>query len=140
MRLVIWGVALVTVGLLAVAGCGNIEWFPDPIDRTPDAFGFTSVNCIATSTVAVSNEVTISGLGTEVDVIVSGGEYSIDGGTYTSQTGKVTNGKKITVRHTSASINATNQITTTVLTVGTFSASFTSNVGPYLSVTPFACP
>lgn len=93
-------------------------------DITPDALVFTDVT-IAPSTLAVSNSVTLRGLLGSVAISVSGGEYTIDGGsTWATAAGTVINGDVVRVRHTSAS--ATGTATNTTLTVGDTSDTFTS--------------
>lgn len=94
-------------------------------DRDPDSFSFTSNTNVALSTQQTSNTVTIGGLGVNVAISISGGEYSIGcSSNFTSAAGTVTNNDTVCVRHTSSSSNGST--TTTTLTVGNFSTTFTS--------------
>jgi hypothetical protein len=95
------------------------------VDMSPDPINFTPVTDAALNTQFESNVVTISGLGTGVNVNISvtGGEYRINGGAYTSTAGTVTNGNTVQVRGTSPSANG--QTTTVVLTVGSGGGNFT---------------
>lgn len=87
-------------------------------DVTPDAFSFTDVEGVTASSLQVSNTITIGGLGTGivVPVRISGGEYSLNSGAWTTLPGYVTNGDTVNVRHTAAATDGTSTITT--LTVG----------------------
>lgn len=93
-------------------------------DATPDAFSFVDQTDVALSTLTESAAITVSGITVTSDISVSGGEYSLDGGAYTSVTGTVTNGQLVTVRHTSSATNHTTVDTT--LTIGGVSDTFTS--------------
>lgn len=97
-----------------VDGNGTAEGW----DVTPDAFVFADNTGATASSVQVSNTVTVAGLGTDivVPVHVAGGEYSLNGGAWTSLPGYAANGDTLSVRHTAAGTDGTN--TTTTLTVG----------------------
>ena len=97
---------------------------PAGIDATPDAFVFADQSGVALSTVVVSNAITVSGINAAAAIGVSGGDYSVNGGTFTSTAGTVTNGQTVQVRHTSAATNSTT--TNTVLTIGGVSDTFTT--------------
>ena len=91
-------------------------------DTTPDAFSFNAQQEIAPSTLVESNSVTISGLGTATAISVSNGEYSIDGGDFTSDAGTIESGQAVVVRQTSSADFETT--TTTILTIGDVDGSF----------------
>jgi len=93
-------------------------------DLVPDAFTFTDQTGVATSSVIVSNSITVSGITAGISITVSGGEYAINGGSFTSTAGVVGNGVTVQVRHTSASTAST--ATDTTLTIGGISDTFTS--------------
>jgi hypothetical protein len=76
-------------------------------DTTPDAFTFTDQTGVALSTVIESAVITVSGINTAAAISITGGEYSINGGAWTSAAGTVANGQTVKVRHTSSAINAT---------------------------------
>jgi len=85
-------------------------------DLTPNAFAFTDQSAVALSTVIVSAPVTITGIDGAAPIAVTGGEYSIDDGAFTSAAGTVTSGQTVRVRHTSAATYVT--AVTTTLSVG----------------------
>ncbi|MGB1309950.1 MAG: hypothetical protein ACPG47_02010, partial [Leucothrix sp.] len=93
---------------------------------TPDAFTFPSPrNVIVLSGSAVqSNAITISGLSAVAGIIVQDGEYSINGGAFIAQVGTVQNGDVIRVRHVAS--GAIGGVTTTTLTIGTATTTFSS--------------
>ena len=57
-------------------------------------------------------------------ISVTGGEYSVNGGAYTSAAGTVNNGDTVTVRHTHSAGESTR--IDTVVTIGGVSATFSS--------------
>jgi hypothetical protein len=96
-----------------------------PPDTTPDPFAFTDVTGVAAGVTVVSAPVTITGLTGAAPVTVAGGAYSVGcGAVFVTAPGAVGNGQSVCVRHTSAGANSTG--TTTTLTVGGVSATFTS--------------
>jgi len=115
-------IAMLWVVVLLLAGCGDFEWFPD--GSKPKPFSFTSQSGVAVKTLVESNAITVTGNSYSTTISVANGEYKIDSNAYTSASGKVSAGQKVTVRHTSASTYDTS--TTTTLTIGGVSAGFTS--------------
>jgi hypothetical protein len=93
-------------------------------DNSPDAFSFTDVTGATTSTVYESNTITVAGLGVSVsaDVTITGGEYSKNGGAYTSDPGTAENGDEFVVRVLS-SANAAAGVSAT-LTIGGVSDTY----------------
>lgn len=89
---------------------------PPPPDSTPDAFTLTNVTDAALSTQYTSNSVVITGINTSATVSITDGEYSINGGAFTSATGSVSNNDNIVVRITSSS--GSNTAVTATLDVG----------------------
>jgi len=109
--------------LVACGGAGSSA--PDnPIqtDIVPDSFVFTDQIDVEFDTLIQSNEITVSGIDAASSISITGGEYSIDGGTFVSTSGTVTNGQSIIVQQTSASTSKT--ATDLVLTVGGVSDTF----------------
>ncbi|TJY59411.1 hypothetical protein E4T66_13535 [Sinimarinibacterium sp. CAU 1509] len=92
-------------------------------DTTPDAFTFGSINDIPLNSVQTSNEATITGLNTDAPVSVSGGEYSIDGGSWTSAAGTIAADAAVRVRVTAAGMFSTPA--TATLDIGGVTADFT---------------
>lgn len=95
-------------------------------DTTPNQFSFTDQTNVTTSTTITSNTITLSGIdaGATASVSITGGEYSKNGGAFTSSPGTAQNGDTFAVRHTSSGSNSTSVNTT--LTVDTVSDTFTS--------------
>jgi hypothetical protein len=101
--------------LLVGYGCGSGNDIHTNIDVTPDAFSFTAQTGVPLNTVVTSNTVTVSGINVPVEIIVTNGKYSINGGTFTSTPGTVTNGQTVTVQQTSASTNGSTTTATVVI-------------------------
>lgn len=98
-------------------------------DTTPNAFSFTSQTGVAPSAVVTSNAVTISGIEAPAQISVTAGQYSIGcGGTFTSDTGTITNGQTVCVRLTASSAYST--AVTATLNVGGVSGAFTVTTRP----------
>ncbi len=95
-----------------------------PPDTTPDAFSFTDKTGVALSTLITSATTTVTGINSPAAISVVDGEYSVNGGAYTSSAGTVNNGNEVQVRHTSSAFNSTS--TTTTLTIGGVNGTFTS--------------
>ncbi len=92
-------------------------------DVTPNAFTFTDITGQNPSTVVTSNTITVSGIEAAVNVSVTGGTVSINGGGFTTS-GSVSNGGTVVARHTTSAAFNTN--TDTTVTIGGISDTFTS--------------
>lgn len=120
------------VAALFIAGCGDVEWFPQYVRQptTPDRFSFPSKTGTAVSSAITSDPITVSGLTADSSPIsISGSvssdsKYSINSGTATSSSGTVKNGDKVTVTHTSSS--SLGAATTSTLRIGDVNATFIS--------------
>ena len=106
------------------------------VDQTPDAFAFAPVTGAPLTTVVESAQATVTGINAPTAISIAGGEYAINGGTYTTQPGSVVNGDTVRVRLTSSGFNAT--LSSATLTVGGVSAVFNVTTLPagFLSSTP----
>lgn len=93
-------------------------------DSIPDSFSFTDQTAVAVGSVRTSNTITLSSLTTTTAVTITGGEYSKNGGVFTSAAGTAVNGDTFVVRHTAST--AAETAVNTVLTVGGVSDTFTS--------------
>ena len=93
-------------------------------DETPNTFAFAAQIDVEPNTAVESEAVLIDGLSVAVTVTISAGEYSIDGGDYTSSNGLVDNDSSIRIRQTSASDYDSEVVST--IQIGTESASFSS--------------
>jgi hypothetical protein len=85
-------------------------------DTCPNDFIFGAVTGAALSTVFISNAIIISAIDIPTPISITGGEYSINGGAYTSAPGVVVNNDTITVRQTSSATAST--LTVATVTVG----------------------
>ena len=63
----------------------------DGLCNNPNPFIFTDVTGAELSTLYTSNAITVAGLGFNAPISVIGGQYSINGGAYTSTMGTVAN-------------------------------------------------
>lgn len=99
------------------------NWHADP-KSGPNQFSFTDQTNVARNTTITSSPVTITGLDEPGAISIIGGEYSINGGGFTSTAGTVSSGDEVTVRHTSSANFAT--AVNTVLTINGVSDTFTS--------------
>ena len=92
-------------------------------DTTPNPFSFTDVTGADTATL-YSDQITVSGINAAASVSISGGggQYRINGGTWTNSGGTVGNGDVVAVRVTSSASDATSVATT--LTIGGVSDTF----------------
>ena len=97
-------------------------------DDVPDAFAFADKFNVALSTQITSDPIVVAGIDTAAAIEVTGGEYSINGGAFTSDPGTVANGDSVRARHTSSASN--NTATDTVITIGGVSDTFSSTTVP----------
>lgn len=112
-----------------LASCGGGGSDPDPVvnppppsDSTPDGFIFTDQVDIEFDTLVQSDSITISGIDIASTISITGGEYSVNGGTFATTDGSINNGQSITVQQTSSSTSKT--VTDVVLTIGGVSDTF----------------
>jgi hypothetical protein len=85
-------------------------------DTTPNQFTFTDQTGVTPNTPVTSNAITVSGINAPAPISVTGGQYSINGGAYTSSSGTVSNGNTLTARVTSSGNYAAT--TSATLTIG----------------------
>lgn len=108
-----------------------VRYLTSITDYTPASFTFTDVTSADTSTLYTSNEITVSGLGSGAYAMVSisgsSGEYSKNGGVWTSAPGYAENGDEFEVRLTSSGSLYTSLGTT--LTIGGVNDTFTVVTG-----------
>lgn len=96
------------------------------ISGTPDAFTFSDKG-VAVDTLTYSDSVSLTGLARGTVITITGGEYSINSGAFTSDRGVVVNTDNVQVRTTSSS-NYDATVTAT-LTVGSVSSAFNVTTG-----------
>ncbi len=89
---------------------------------TPSPFNFIPQGGVQPNTAVTSNPITVSGISAPALITVTGGEYNIDGGAYTSNPGIVNNGQVVILRHISSGIFG--GTATATLNIGGVSALF----------------
>ncbi|MCE3252722.1 MAG: hypothetical protein K0Q67_1742, partial [Cellvibrio sp.] len=92
------------------------------IDTTPTAVVFTPISDAALNTAVISNVITLSGINVAVPISITNGEYSINGGAFTSAAGTVSPAQTIAVKVVSSNINST--AVNATLTAGGVSATY----------------
>ncbi|AWB65783.1 hypothetical protein C2869_04725 [Saccharobesus litoralis] len=100
-------------------------------DTTPNTFSFSAQTDVAKNSVIESNEITVTGIDAAATINISGGEYAIDGASYTTNAGTITNNQKVKVRLTSASQD--NSAVQATLTIGGVNAVFTATTAAAFS-------
>lgn len=96
--------------------------FAVPVDTIPDAFSFTTLTSQELSTSYLSNTVTIAGITAPAPISITWGQYSINGGVFTTLPGTVSPGDAVVLRLLSSASYATT--TTTTLTIGWVTSGF----------------
>jgi len=112
--------ATLTIG--GVSATFSVTTIEKLIDNTPDAFVFTDQIGIALNSVVISNSITVTGINSETAISVTGGEFSINNGPYSSTSSSVNNNDLVTVRLIASS--AYISTTQATLTIGGVSATF----------------
>lgn len=92
-------------------------------DTTPAAFAFAAVSGAQPGAVQTSNAITVQDINTAAPISISGGSYSINGGTFVTTAGTVNPGASVTVRVTASSAFGTP--VTATLGIGGVSAGYT---------------
>jgi len=124
-----------TSSVLTVGGYSDSFDAKTKTDTEPDPFDFIDISDAELSTVYESNIVTITGLGAPSPTTITGGEYRINGGAYTSAAGNVSNGQTVQVRQTSSATEDTT--TSTTLTIGGVDGIFNVNTGTTILIPDF---
>jgi hypothetical protein len=108
-------------------------------DNTPDPFAFPSHQGVPGGSQQVSEPALLDGFDDGLEMSISGGEYSLDGGTWSTAPIQIAAGSSVRLRHTASTSYST--AVTTTLRLGTASASFTSTTaGPDVTPEPFSFP
>jgi hypothetical protein len=114
--------ATLTIG--GVSGAFGVTTAALAVDTTPDAFSFASQTGTQRSTLATSSTMVVSGINTAAGISITGGQYRIDSGAYTSAAGTVTAGQVISVQLTSSAAFSTATVAT--LTIGGVNGQFSA--------------
>ncbi len=92
-------------------------------DTTPDNFGFTPVNLADFNSSYESNSITISGVNAPTPLGITGGQYSLDGGTnWETISTTISSGQSVKVKINSST--ASNTTTSATLTIGGIARTF----------------
>jgi hypothetical protein len=94
-----------------------------PTGSPPSQFTFTDVTSATNSTLYTSNTITLSGMSGTLPVTITGGQYSKNGGAYTSVADTAVNGDTFAVQVTSSSSFST--AVNAALSVGSVSDTYT---------------
>ncbi|MEC8328271.1 MAG: ELWxxDGT repeat protein [Pseudomonadota bacterium] len=110
--------AQITIGDVS----GTFQIKTQSMDTVPDDFSFTANENAPLNEWIESESITISGINTATPISIENGEYSINGGEFTSEQSSIENQQTIKVRFkTSNSKNMTGSLT---LTVGGYGSSW----------------
>jgi len=114
-------------GFIGTGSDGSIGykdfWMYDTaLDTTADQFTFIDQTNVKMDEDIISNTITVSGIQAPVAVSVTNGTYSINGGSYTSESGTVNNGDTVTVKVKSSKFTHTK--TDATLVIGTITDTF----------------
>ena len=109
-------------------GGGSETGTVNATDTVPNTFSLADQTDVAQGTLIQSIAFTVTGIDAPTAIGVTGGEYSIDGGSYTSSPGTVSSGQTVRVRHTSSANPSTT--VATVVTIGGINDTFSSTTGP----------
>lgn len=114
-----------TIALLSV-GEGEYRFSATTLveDASPETLTLESVEGVELETLILSEKVTIEGINTVVPLQISGGEYSIDDGEFTSEAGTIVLGQTLQLRLRSNTQTETEASMT--VTVGNVSTSFSA--------------
>ncbi|MGA1933238.1 putative Ig domain-containing protein [Arcobacter sp. YIC-464] len=113
----------VTIGGTKISFVSTTESDPFVADITPNSFDLGYKKGITPGTTNVeSNAITVTGVNTDTSISITGGEYQINGGSWTSIAGTVQNGDTVKVR-TDASSNFSSD-TEATLTIGGIEDTF----------------
>lgn len=125
-----YGVATsVEVTIASVTGIFMVTTLQDTV---PDDYSFIDQDNVAPGTSVTSSPVTITGLGASAIISVSGGEYSINNGSFTDMDGFINNADMVVARHTSSP--AARSTVDTSITIGGVSDTFSSTTSAVESV------
>ncbi|WP_394174821.1 hypothetical protein [Thalassotalea litorea] len=125
-------IAISTSLALTLTGCGGSGGGDSekPLkveDTIPAQFSFASVTDAASNTWIESQSITVTGISAATDISISGGEYSVNDGDFTSSAGQVNSGDNVKVRIKSSTMDATS--TQLSLTIGGVNATFIVTTG-----------
>jgi len=104
-----------------------------PSATSPDPFAFIPATGVVPGTLMVSNATSVEGIRTAAPISIVGGEYSVNGGPFTSASGMVNDHDRVVVRRAAAADVGTT--VTATLTAGGVASDF--NVTTFTPGQPF---
>lgn len=110
--------------ILDVGGVSGTFTVTTLLSTTPASFSFAPATDVEPSNVQTSDTATITGIDVAVPISITGGEYAIGEGEFTSADGTIKAGQSVKVR-TTASADY-NTLVEVVLTIGGVSGTFTA--------------
>lgn len=135
-------VSLVVLSLLLLflPACGDFQWLPEAatftLTLTPTSYTQLCGLTTSDTNIQSSEAITVTGIASPVAISVSGGQYSINSGTWTSTAGTISTGQSVRVRPTDGKITTDNTTVTVTLTIGTTPVTFKATTGPCQQTTP----
>ncbi len=93
---------LIFIAVVALSACGG-GGSDAPADTVPEAFSFTSLSDQEPSATITSNTETITGINRSLAISIVGGEFSINGGAFTSEDATIRNGQTLQLRAVASS-------------------------------------
>ncbi|GAB4257310.1 MAG: hypothetical protein Kow0065_06490 [Methylomicrobium sp.] len=112
--------ATLTVG--GVSAAFTVTTLGDTVDTTPDAFSFPAQTEAPLNSTVASQSITVSGINAPAPISVVGGSYAVNNGGFTSASGTVNAGDRVTAQVQSANTHSTT--TTATVTIGGVSGTF----------------
>ncbi len=104
-----------TLNIGGISDTFSVTTKASPSVTPPNPFTFNDQTGVALNTGITSNSITVSGITAPVPISITGGTYSVNGGSYTSASGTANNGDTVTVQVTSsASYSSTTEATLTI--------------------------
>ena len=103
-------------------------------NTTPNDYSFAPVTNAARSTLTESGDATITGINTATPVSITGGEYRVNNGAWTSSAGSILNNQPLRLRLTSSASYST--VAQATVTVGGVARSFSVTTGAAPTPTP----
>ncbi|ROQ18573.1 hypothetical protein EDC38_2801 [Marinimicrobium koreense] len=97
-------------------------------DTTPNAFGFAPQEDLDPETEVTSEEVEISGINTPVAVNITGGEYRVNGGEFTTEVGELKSRDTISLR--AVTLSGPDQTREVAITIGTETVEWALTTAP----------
>ncbi len=114
--------------VLTIGGVSATYTVTTIADTTPEAFSFTAATDVEPNAESISNQITVTGIDAATPISITNGEYSINGGAYTSAAGTVTLNQTVRVKITAP--NGTDLTQTAVLTIGGVIGSYVVTTFP----------